>query len=343
MADYFIKRLLRQEMGSPTLKSDGTYQFHRGRYMLIPKEFYSFFPHLTTTVLNDSTALPIVAEHTDEVIYAQYVYHNSKHIDTAHVEGQPRDESRIYLNAQLDNGKTLFMPGDIIVMMKCMDNDIPFYILHIFTPISKYYAFWNSKLKDSTYTIWSGENAPTFDKTFYLPNKSANIIGNKKVEQAVNTQQQQVIDTINNPSIETSMGADLFNSRTFHDFVMMAYGGKCAVTRRVISCNGFDNLEAAHIMPQAHNGSFLPCNGIAMSRDMHCVFDKGFFTIEDDYTIIIHPDVLQTESYINEYNGKKIFVPEVEYFRPLPKFLQHHRDNVYGSFRQIRSNWIQNI
>ena len=121
---------------------------------------------------------------------------------------------------------------------------------------------------------------------------------------------------------------------------MMAYGGKCAITKRVISCNGFDNLEAAHIMPQAHNGSFLPCNGIAMSRDMHCVFDKGFFTIEDDYTIIIHPDVLRTDSYINEYNGTKITIPQVEYFRPHPQFLKHHRDNVFGTFRQIRKNWI---
>lgn len=28
--------------------------------------------------------------------------------------------------------------------------------------------------------------------------------------------------------------------------------------------------------------------------------------IEDDYTIIIHLDVLRTDSYLNEYNGQKI-------------------------------------
>lgn len=41
------------------------------------------------------------------------------------------------------------------------------------------------------------------------------------------------------------------------------------VLKEDIAYNGFSNLEAAHIMPQAHNGSFLPCNCIAMSRDMH--------------------------------------------------------------------------
>ncbi len=79
------------------------------------------------------------------------------------------------------------------------------------------------------------------------------------------------------------------------------------VLKEDIACNGFSNLEAAHIMPQSHNGSFLLCNGIAMSRDMHCVFDKGFFMIEDDYTIIVHPDVLRTDSYPNECNDQKFF------------------------------------
>lgn len=306
--------------------------------MLISKDCYEFFPHLSKTVLNDSTALPILTEHLDEIVYAQYVFHNSKHVDTAHVEGQPRDESRIYLNTKIDDGKRLYMPGDIVVMMKCRQDDVVFYPTHVFSPVSPHYSFWNAKLNGENYSIWEGDDAPTFGHVFQLPNKSASIIGDKKVVDAVKIQQEQALE---HPALEREMGADLFNSRTFHDFVMMAYGEKCAVTKRVISCNGFNNLEAAHIMPQAHNGSFLPCNGIAMSRDMHCVFDKGFFTIEDDYTIIVHPDVMRTESYLNEYNGQKIIIPTVDYFRPHPQFLQHHRDNVYGTFRQIRSNWIQ--
>ena len=338
MALYFIKRLGRQEMGSPTTNPDGSFKFHRGRYMLISKEMYDFFPHLSKTVLNDSTALPILMDHTDEIIYAQYVFHNSKHVDTAHVEGQPRDESRIYLNSKLDDDKRLFMPGDIVVMKRCKEEDVTFYVLHVFPAVSKWYSFWNSKLQGDNYAIWEGEDAPTFDHDFVLPTKSANIIGDKRVEDAIKTQQEQAIENID--GLEQSMGAGLFNSRTFHDFVMNAYGNKCAVTHRVIECNGFNNLEAAHIMPQAHNGSFLPCNGIAMSRDMHCVFDKGFFTIDNDYTIIVHPDVLKTESYLNDYNGHKIYIPEIDYFRPHRAFLQHHRDNVFGTFRQIRRDWV---
>lgn len=328
-------------MGSPTEREDGSFLFHRGRYMLIAKEFYDFFPHLSATILNDSTALPFLVGDSQKIVYAQYVYHNSKHIDTAFVNGAPRDESRIYLNSDLDQNKKLFMPGDIVVMRRCQDNDILFYVLRIFRPFQSEYKFWATLLGNSTYEVCDLESAPSFSSSYTLPEQSASISSDKRVIDAVVQQLKQAIDTIDIPSnIEQSMGANLFNSRTFHDFVMNAYDNMCAVTKRVIACNGFDNLEAAHIMPQAHNGTFLPCNGIAMSRDMHCVFDKGFFTIEDDYTIVVHPDVLHTNSYLNSYNGDKITIPSVEYFRPLPKFLQYHRDNIYGTFRQIRSNWI---
>ena len=37
-----------------------------------------------------------------------------------------------------------------------------------------------------------------------------------------------------------------------------------------------------------------------------------------------------------EYNGKKIFIPKDEFFRPHKKFLSHHRKYVFESFAQNR-------
>jgi len=67
--------------------------------------------------------------------------------------------------------------------------------------------------------------------------------------------------------------ASLFNSVSFHDFVLMGYKHQCAVTRRVIRYRHYMNLEAAHIWPRSHDGLYLPCNGIALCRDMHWAFD----------------------------------------------------------------------
>ena len=79
-----------------------------------------------------------------------------------------------------------------------------------------------------------------------------------------------------------------------------------------------------------------------MSRDMHFAFDKGFFTIDDDYTVIVS-EKLKDSWFYNEYNRKKIYVPSEPFYRPQSVFLQHHRKNVFETFRQIRRNYGENI
>lgn len=74
-------------------------------------------------------------------------------------------------------------------------------------------------------------------------NDDAVVVKDKKVIDAIGHQQEQVIQTGDDaPITEEQMGANLFNSRSFRDFVMLAYEYKCAITRQVISCNGFINL-----------------------------------------------------------------------------------------------------
>lgn len=69
---------------------------------------------------------------------------------------------------------------------------------------------------------------------------------------------------------------------------MTGYKQKCAITGNVIQYKSFMNLEAAHIWPRSHKGLYLPSNGIALCRDMHWAFDKGMFTIGDDFKVIVH-------------------------------------------------------
>ena len=91
------------------------------------------------------------------------------------------------------------------------------------------------------------------------------------------------------------------------------------------------NLEAAHIKPKSHSGSFLPCNGIAMSRDIHWAFDKGMFTINEDYTITVHEELKNT--LLNKYDNQKINIPTEDFFKPEKNFLQYHKEKVFGLFK----------
>ncbi|WP_256200786.1 HNH endonuclease [Virgibacillus halodenitrificans] len=124
--------------------------------------------------------------------------------------------------------------------------------------------------------------------------------------------------------------ADLFTATSFRDFIMVAYNEKCAVTRNVIKYGKFMNLEAAHIQPKSHGGLFLPNNGLALSRDIHWAFDKGFFTLNEDYTLKVHSEI--ESDFLKGYNGKQIFIPKDSFFKPSLESIEYHRENVYGLF-----------
>lgn len=72
-------------------------------------------------------------------------------------------------------------------------------------------------------------------------------------------------------------------------------------------------------------------NGIALCRDMHWAFDKGMFTIGDDFKVIVHPDV--ESDYLQQYNNKSLYIPENAFFRPDINNLHYHQTHIYGLFK----------
>lgn len=331
MHRYYIKKLGRQELGSPLLMPDGSVRYSRGRYIYISKDNDGFFPHLSTTLLNDNALILLKMPFAEEAMYAHFGYHNSSRIDTVDTVGKGRNEMRLYLNNQIDDNKAFFHPEEILVIERIDLEGSPVYSMNLFAPGNPVYDQLNSLIPARKGFTLYNEVLP-FVRTPILSGSVADL--SEPVRTLIQTEQN---NTLNQGVDIDEMGASLFNSRTFHDFVMNAYHNLCAITHRAISYNGFSNLEAAHIMPRAHNGVYLPCNGIAMSKDMHFAFDKGFFTIDENYKILVHPDVERVGSYLNDYNKTSMYLPREPFFQPRQEFLEYHRTNIYGTFRQIRS------
>jgi predicted restriction endonuclease len=124
--------------------------------------------------------------------------------------------------------------------------------------------------------------------------------------------------------------ATRMSAQTFRDVVLASYSGRCAITGKALQVGGHLNVEAAHIQPRAHDGSNLPSNGIALSRDLHWGFDKGAFTLKEDLTVEVHPSLMNTDWW--EFNGRVLQVPENSFFRPALESIRHHRTRVYGRF-----------
>jgi hypothetical protein len=337
MRSFYIKRLGFQELGSP--KPDRTTS--RGRYIYISKDCAGFFPHLSRLQNNDTVLIPIVMPFSDAKIYSRLVYHNDKY----NVIGGTRDEYRLYLNKELDINKTYFKVDDIVVFEKMEQvidgNTIPLYFAHTFNVTDSCYGFLNQVVETSDIR---GNHALFTGNLDFIPFPTVSeeerpVVIPVDVREEVIEVQSQIIAEPTGISIEESRGASLFNSVSFRDFVLLGYGHKCAITGKSIIWNNLNNLEAAHIQPRAHSGTFLPCNGIALSRDMHWAFDKGFISISNEFIVIVHDEV--KNSMLQEYADQKIIIPADPFFQPEKKYLEYHRTNIYGLF--LRSGSIRGV
>jgi hypothetical protein len=328
---YYIKKLTKNELG---ISSDG--RIARGRFLYISKACEEFFPHLSKLVTNDNVLLQVYPPFSNSKVYTSYVYHN----DFYTISNGTRDEYRLYLNQELDPDRNYFKVDDIVVFERLevlekateeIPKTIPLYVLYRYQSVDLNY---NRLLKLIEASPIKGNHALVEDSIEFLPFRDinfeeSNIIIPEEIKQQVAIQQEEEQDRAE-LGVEEIRGASLFNSVSFRDFVMYAYNYKCAITSTSFQYKNFNNLEAAHIQPRAHTGNYLPCNGIALSRDMHWAFDKGLFTVDDDYRIIVHNAVDGTP--LTDHHLKQITVPVETYFQPERKFLKHHRENVFGLF-----------
>lgn len=323
MFKYFIKKLGNQELGS--VNAFGVPQ--RGRYIFVSKstEVLSIFPPLSEIVVNDSALLPVLALYCGDKVYCNYIYHN----DSISKPGiGTRNEYRIYLNKGLDSrDKLFFIAGDYIVIRKVEvfqdDIDKSFYALDYIPASDTTFTTFISTLTplraNSGQYYYEGE-IPQFEDKLRSISAQARVVVDEKVTSEIQKEERAGRDI-----------SSLFSAQTFRDFVLAGYGYKCAITNMNIQYKELYNIEAAHIMPRSHSGLFMPNNGIALSRDMHWAFDKGFFTITNDLTVKVHPEI--NSEYLKLYDGKKINVPTNSFFVPDLNNLKYHQEHIYGLFK----------
>ena len=320
---YYLKKCGSQELGSV----DANGKTQRGRYLLTSKheEILSMFPPLSIAQKNDSALLPIIPLYTGQKIYCNYVYHNDKyHGSTA---DHPRDEYRIYLNRALENNQLYFTANDIMVMRteEIIDDEGESQTIYLMDLVKDRTSALYQELNQIINNFKSKGGYGLYEGTldFFETQVEQRFNKNKKVSVIID-------NTVTNRITGTASIADLFNATTFRDFVMVGYDNLCAITGTVIRYESYMNLEAAHIKPKSHGGLFLPNNGIALNRDLHWAFDKGFFTLTDNLEVKVHPRT--TSDYLKSFDGKQIRVPANPFFVPDRENIRYHRETVYGLF-----------
>lgn len=126
-----------------------------------------------------------------------------------------------------------------------------------------------------------------------------------------------------------------FSARPFRDaaftrVVQNAYQSTCAFTGlRLINGGGRCEIEAAHIRPVAADGPDSPRNGLALSRTVHWMFDRGIFSIGENHEILIARKLVpdQVRRMLNQ--DGQVLLPTSGAFTPHFAFTRYHRERIF--------------
>lgn len=126
------------------------------------------------------------------------------------------------------------------------------------------------------------------------------------------------------------------NQNFFRNAVLSSYNNSCCITGLSTS----QLLVASHIKPWSESSDAEktnPTNGLCLNGLHDKAFDKGFITVDENYTIHISNDIADVlngetvERYFKFYNNKKIIMPDR--FLPNKEYLQYHNDIIFESWK----------
>lgn len=104
--------------------------------------------------------------------------------------------------------------------------------------------------------------------------------------------------------------------------------GKCAVSGE----HSTPVLEAAHIRPYSDSGSHEIQNGILLRSDIHKLYDRGYVTVDPDYTFRVSEtlkDEFNNGKTYYELENRKIWLPSDNNHWPSRENLEYHKQVLF--------------
>jgi putative restriction endonuclease len=121
----------------------------------------------------------------------------------------------------------------------------------------------------------------------------------------------------------------------FRNRVVIAYKYTCALTSyRLTTITAGSIVDAAHIREFRDSRNNDPRNGIALSKNAHWTFDRGLWTVSDDYRVIVAVGSFEEAGpaqfdLLGSYHGRSLRLPEDKSVWPDPVHLAWHRKNTF--------------
>ncbi|OHE18351.1 MAG: hypothetical protein A2X96_05135 [Syntrophobacterales bacterium GWC2_56_13] len=158
---------------------------------------------------------------------------------------------------------------------------------------------------------------------YFLPEERAALYSMLKIKPIV--PEIREYEELYRTSIQTGRDA-----RFRIEVVVLAYKHTCALTGYRLTTLEMESIvDAAHIHAFSDSRSNDPRNGLALSKNAHWQFDRGLWSVNDDYRVLIN-----TEKFIEDgipgqrladFEGRRIFLPRDPKYWPEYTYLDWHR------------------
>lgn len=323
--NFYVRKLGHQELSY----TEGKGGKQRGRYILFSKKFREFFPPFDLDLNDRSRLIGVIDDTSRKVTFCYFNWHKGKKFNQSKHLGS---DLRFYLNKDSFPSHDHFRPGDYAVFfryqIKSHEEIENYYKIFRFSPLHSEY---NELEKLTTNDHRVIKNRRTYHGIF----EELNFINTSDIELENFVFSKKAKDKYKNP--ETNCNT----KNEFKEYVRIAYNFKCCVLGDQIdltidnktSEKSYMNVQAAHLWPDSWLGPLRPSNGILLSLDLHWAFDTGQFTIDRENKILVHESL--KDKPIGKYHGKKIFIPEDELYQPDQKYLEVHRNFVFGRLKPL--------
>jgi putative restriction endonuclease len=115
----------------------------------------------------------------------------------------------------------------------------------------------------------------------------------------------------------------------FRNIVVSTYEYRCALCGlQILNSLGHNIVDGAHIKPFSQFYDDRINNGLSLCKNHHWAFDRFWFTLNDDYTIVVADDLREDSPHatpIRAFQNQSIILPAHEQYYPRQDALQWHR------------------
>jgi putative restriction endonuclease len=121
----------------------------------------------------------------------------------------------------------------------------------------------------------------------------------------------------------------IIRDTAFRKLVVTTYNQTCALCgMKVLDTLSQNIVDGSHIMPFSQFYDDRINNGISLCKNHHWAFDRFWFTLDDDYTVIVDDKLTEQSPNakpIREFRGDTIILPSQSQYYPRLDAIEWHR------------------